>query len=158
MSGPARRLRACVGLQLRFHVRGRESISSPILSGLQAHFGRRFGCEREDAMRIPHYFALGAPGVLMATGSAPASYPIESPPAPRDIQEIDRRPAGDDQPGDGQQLSLPWQLIVYVIFMLAVIASRFIDFYTNGIPGNPIVLDWKYLLFAAIISIVAFPV
>jgi len=94
----------------------------------------------------------------MATGSAPASYPIESPPAPRDIQEIDRRPAGDDQPGDGQQLSLPWQLIVYVIFMLAVIASRFIDFYTNGIPGNPIVLDWKYLLFAAIISIVAFPV
>jgi hypothetical protein len=108
-------------------------------------------------MRIPHYFALGNPGVL-ATGSAPASYPVESPSALRRVREIDRRPVGDDEPGSGQQLSLPWQLIIYVIFMLAVIASRFIDFYTNGIPGNPIVLDWKYLLFAAIISIAAFPV
>ena len=108
-------------------------------------------------MRIPHYFALGAPGVLITTASAPASYPIESPPAPCDVKEIDRRPVRDDQPGDGQQLSLPWQLIVYLIFMLAVIASRFIDLYTSAIPGA-ILLDWKYLLFAAIISIAAFPV
>jgi|SRR5215472_5880420 len=56
-----------------------------------------------------------------------------------------------------EQLSIVRQLGDFAIFMLAVLASRFLDLYGNAIP-NPLFVDWKYLLFAGIVSLAAFPI
>ena len=56
-----------------------------------------------------------------------------------------------------QQVSLAWQITIYFILLISIAASRFFDLYRAGIPKS-FVLDWQYLLFLAIASLVAFPV
>jgi drug/metabolite transporter (DMT)-like permease len=104
----------------------------------------------ENAMTVQRYFDLGAPRVLLATASGPSFRPSPAP--------VLTAGTGNGSAIDQDRLPFTWQLIVYGIFLLAVVSSRFLDFYTSAIPGNPFVIDWKYLVFAAIISLAAFPV
>lgn len=63
------------------------------------------------------------------------------------------------EPGvpSAQQMSLKWQLVTYLILMLSIVASRFLDLYRAGVPGA-FVLDLQYLAFVSIASLLAFPV
>jgi hypothetical protein len=56
-----------------------------------------------------------------------------------------------------QQLSLSWQFATFGTLLLAIVASRYLDLYQNNVVGWNTV-DWGYLLFAAIVSLLVFPV
>jgi len=56
------------------------------------------------------------------------------------------------------QLSPARQVLDFMIFLLAVLASRFLDLYRHAVAGNPLSVDGSYLLFAVIVSLAAFPV
>jgi len=66
-------------------------------------------------------------------------------------------PAGSPAPGTEGGLNLGWQVGTYLILLLAILASRFLDLYRAGVPGE-FQLDWAYLLFIGIVSLLAFPV
>lgn len=53
--------------------------------------------------------------------------------------------------------SIGWQVLIYATLMLSVLASRFIDYYRAAVSWS-LVQDWRYLLFAAIVSLLAFPI
>jgi hypothetical protein len=48
-------------------------------------------------------------------------------------------------------------MIIFVTLTLSIIASRFIDYYRAAISWSPF-RDWQYLLFALIVSLLAFPI
>ncbi len=100
-------------------------------------------------MTVQNYLNLGVPKILMAAASEP---PFSADSVPALTQ------TGNGTTSDSKNLPLLWQLLVYGIFLIAVVASRYLDFYTSASPGNVFALDWKYLLFAAIVSLAAFPV
>jgi hypothetical protein len=53
--------------------------------------------------------------------------------------------------------SAAWQIIMFSTLTLSIVASRFIDYYRAAIPWSPF-RDWQYLLFALIVSLMAFPI
>lgn len=55
------------------------------------------------------------------------------------------------------QLTLAWQILIYAVVLASILSSRFLDMIRNGVPGQFFV-DWKYLLFVAIVSLQVFPV
>ena len=55
------------------------------------------------------------------------------------------------------QTSMMQQLVDFTVFLVAVLASRFLDLYAIAV-ANPLLVDWKYLLFALIVSLAAFPI
>ncbi len=101
-------------------------------------------------MTVQNYLNLGVPKILMAAASEP---PFNADSVPALTTET-----GNGSSSESKNLPITWQLLIYGIFLVAVVASRYIDFYTSAIPGNVFVLDWKYLVFAAIVSLAAFPV
>ena len=54
-------------------------------------------------------------------------------------------------------MSLKWQIATYFILLLSIVASHFLDLYRVGAQAT-LGLDWRYLLFIAIASLLAFPV
>ncbi len=101
-------------------------------------------------MTVQNYLNLGVPKILMAAASGPS---YNSNPGPTLTTQT-----ANGSPTDSKNLPISWQFLIYGIFLAAVIASRFIDFYTSAIPGNVFVIDRQYLIFAAIVSLAAFPV
>jgi len=65
-----------------------------------------------------------------------------------------------DGAGVQTDMSLKWQIVVLVTFMLAVLASHFLDSYMAGVHPGGVFADWswRYMLFAAIITFTAFPI
>lgn len=55
------------------------------------------------------------------------------------------------------QISVAWQIATYCILLLSILASRFLDLYRAGVAYS-LELDWSYLLFIAIVSLLAFPI
>src|ERR1041385_2950074 len=61
---------------------------------------------------------------------------------------------------DGSKMQKPstaWQIIMFTTLTLSIVASRFIDYYRAAISWSPL-RDWQYLLFALIVSLMAFPI
>lgn len=54
------------------------------------------------------------------------------------------------------EISIGTQVVMFATLALSVVASRFIDYYRAGLSWNP-VQDWQYLLFALIVSFMAYP-
>ena len=95
-------------------------------------------------MNIRRYFDLsepvtfGVPRLPPPTMKVPQKAPLSPPPPSR-------------------QLTLGWQIATYCILLIAILASRFLDLYRAGVAST-LQLDWGYLLFMAIASLLAFPV
>jgi hypothetical protein len=66
--------------------------------------------------------------------------------------EEDRPQGAVEMPGP----SIGWQMIMIATLTLSIIASRFIDYYRAAVNWNPF-NDWRYLLFALIVSLITFP-
>ena len=60
-------------------------------------------------------------------------------------------------PTPDQPMTLAWQIATYLILLLSIVASRYLDLYRAGVASS-FTLDWAYLLFAAVVSLLAFPV
>jgi|SRR5215831_17389573 len=60
----------------------------------------------------------------------------------------------------GKDMSVGWQMVILCTFMLAVLASHFLDSYMAGLHQGGAFADWswRYLLFAAIVTFTAFPI
>ncbi len=95
-------------------------------------------------MNIRRYFDL----------SQPATFREPVPPAPKIAAA-----AATIEPtvAPAQQMGLKWQIATYVILLLSIVASRFLDLYRIG-RSTAFGLDWQYLSFVAIASLLAFPV
>lgn len=92
------------------------------------------------------------PGVQLATGLVGAACAAPQP-----------SPTLTEQSGgvaERNQLSVKWQIVVLVTFMVAVLASHFLDSYMAGGHTGDFYADWswRYLLFAAIVTFTSFPV
>jgi magnesium-transporting ATPase (P-type) len=92
-------------------------------------------------------------GDHLSLGEAVAGTAPESGTEPTLSQEGIRR-AGV---GDGRNVSMGWQIIIFATLTLSIIASRFIDYYRAAIFWSPF-RDWQYLFFALIVSLLAFPI
>lgn len=101
-------------------------------------------------MKIHDSYSSGKPDVLMAAGSAHAPYPTPARPSPGESA------VGARDARRNPELSLAWQIMVYVTLMASILASRFVDFFRAAVPWSPFE-DWKYIIFAAIVSLLAFP-
>jgi hypothetical protein len=55
------------------------------------------------------------------------------------------------------QLPLAWQIATYVVLATSIVASRFLDLYRAG-AVDTFSLDWRYMVFLGISSLLAFPV
>ena len=55
------------------------------------------------------------------------------------------------------QMTVAWQITVYGVLLLSIMSSRYLDLYRAGL-ADQFVLDWGYLLFISIVSLLAFPV
>jgi hypothetical protein len=55
-----------------------------------------------------------------------------------------------------EESSLGAQLGIFATLTLSIIASRFVDYYRAAVSWSPL-QDWHYLLFALIVSFMAFP-
>jgi len=107
-------------------------------------------------MNILDYFDLNRPA-LGETKSAPVVVtpsPIAAP-MPGGQPGAAAAVAASGAPAV-QQLSLAWQIVTYVVLLLSILCSRFLDLYRVG-ATDQFTLDWKYLLFMAIVSLLAFP-
>ncbi len=60
-------------------------------------------------------------------------------------------------PSNSTELTLVWQLVIYLLLILSIFSSRFLDLYRAGVLDQ-FRLDGPYLLFTAIASLLAFPV
>ena len=60
-------------------------------------------------------------------------------------------------PAGRQNPSIAWQFVIFTTLAFSIVASRFIDYYRAATPWNPL-HDWQYLLFALIVSLLAFPI
>ena len=67
------------------------------------------------------------------------------------------RPRSGDPVSAPIQLSLPWQIATYLVLAASIVASRFLDLYRAG-ALDTFSLDWRYMVFLAITSLLAFPV
>src|SRR5262249_35363924 len=56
-----------------------------------------------------------------------------------------------------QKLTPGWQALIYCTLMASVLASRYIDLWRVGM-ADKFALNWGYLLFTAVVALVAFPV
>jgi hypothetical protein len=56
-----------------------------------------------------------------------------------------------------QAVSAAWQAAMYLVLVLSILASRFLDLYRAGVADR-FGVDWKYLLFVAIVALLVFPV
>lgn len=65
-----------------------------------------------------------------------------------------------EQTSGGRDVSVKWQLAVLGTFMLAVLASHFLDSYMAGVHQGGAFADWswRYMLFAAIVTFTSFPI
>jgi len=95
---------------------------------------------------------LGSSQGVALTAAGPAVAP----------SEITRKPARRGQNSragseEAQKPSVKWQVLIFMTLILSVIASRFIDYYRAAVSWS-LVKDWQYLLFAAIVSLLAFPI
>lgn len=63
---------------------------------------------------------------------------------------------GKNGSGEAQGPSVKWQIVIFMTLILSVVASRFIDYYRAAVSWS-LFTDWQYLLFAAIVSLLAFP-
>lgn len=97
-------------------------------------------------MNVRGYFDLSKPATFQNPEPSP---PKASAPIPG---AITGQPAAA-----AQQMSVKWQIATYLILLLSILASRFLDLYRIGIPET-FVLNWQYLSFMAIASLLAFPV
>ncbi len=103
-------------------------------------------------MTLNDYFNLSKP----ILGEAPGSPAAGASPAPAATPAA--ATAAAPAPAlEREQLSLVWQIAVYGVLVLSILSSRFLDLYRAGVV-NQFVLDWQYLLFMAIASLLAFPV
>lgn len=59
-----------------------------------------------------------------------------------------------------KELSVTWQIVVLITFLLAVLASHFLDSYMAGAYQGGVFADWswRYLLLAAIVTVAAYPI
>lgn len=93
-------------------------------------------------MNIRQYFDLSEPVTLRTpkvarpTSGAPRSAPTASSSAP---------------------ITLVWQIVIYLLLVLSIVASRFLDLYRAGVASS-FALDLRYLMFIGIVSLLAFPV
>jgi hypothetical protein len=55
------------------------------------------------------------------------------------------------------QLPVGWQIATYLVLATSIVASRFLDLYRAGAVDS-FSLDWRYLVFLGISSLLAFPV
>lgn len=55
------------------------------------------------------------------------------------------------------QLTLAWQIATYLVLVASIVASRFLDLYRAGALDS-FSLDWAYLVFLGISSLLAFPI
>ncbi len=94
-------------------------------------------------MNVLGYFDLSKP----ATFSNPA--PSRATPAEAET--------GQPSVSASQPMSIKWQMATYMILLSSILASRFLDLYRAGVASK-FVVDWQYLLFLAIASLLAFPV
>ncbi|MFB3922927.1 MAG: hypothetical protein ACE145_14475 [Terriglobia bacterium] len=60
-------------------------------------------------------------------------------------------------PAAATELTVAWQVAIYLILILSIFASRFLDLYRAGVMGE-FTVDGPYLLFTAIASLLAFPI
>ena len=56
-----------------------------------------------------------------------------------------------------EERSLGAQVSMFTTLMVSVIASRYVDYYRAAVSWSPL-HDWHYLLFALIVSFMAFPI
>lgn len=54
------------------------------------------------------------------------------------------------------KLTLKWQLITYVVLVLSIMASRYLDLFRAGVASS-FRVDVPYLIFIAIASLLVFP-
>ncbi len=61
---------------------------------------------------------------------------------------------------EGRQMPLKWQLVVLITFLAGVLASHFLAAYQAAVSPAAVFADWswRYWLFAAIVTLAAFPV
>jgi len=95
-------------------------------------------------MNIRRYFDLSQPATFRS-----AAPPLAAPAAEGAAIAAAELPAA--------QMSLEWQIATYLILLISIVASRFLDLYRVGVPAK-FGLDWQYLSFIAIASLLAFPV
>ncbi len=94
---------------------------------------------------------VSAPSAAVAAdGTAAIAIPV--PPAPAAPAET-----LPQSPSDSTELTLAWQLVIYLLLVLSIFSSRFLDLYRAGVLDQ-FRLDGPYLLFTAIASLLAFPV
>ena len=62
-----------------------------------------------------------------------------------------------DEQSVSKDMPLQWQLVVMIMFMVGVLASHYLEFYMAGSPGRLVDWSWRYLLFAGIVTLAAFP-
>jgi hypothetical protein len=55
------------------------------------------------------------------------------------------------------RMTVAWQILVYGVLVASIMSSRYLDLYRAGL-ADQFVLDWRYLLFMSIVSLLAFPV
>ena len=96
-----------------------------------------FDLSKTATLKLP---VLSAPQPVSVGGgaaAAPALAPAPPPPAQA-------------------PLSMKWQVTVYSILLVSILSSRFLDLYRAGALAQWKV-DWPYLVFMAIASMLAFP-
>ncbi len=92
-------------------------------------------------MRIQNYFDLSQPVNFRKLQTRPAS--VDARPSPPEAELM-------------PQLSIAWQIGLYLLVMASILAGRFMDLYRAGVAGD-FALDWRYLLFVVLVSTVVFP-
>lgn len=95
-------------------------------------------------MKASNHLSLGQTVTAMAPESGAAPALSQGATRRRGVRNDLKAPAG-------------WQMIIFVTLTLSIIASRFIDYYRAAISWSPF-RDWQYLLFALIVSLLAFPI
>ena len=108
-------------------------------------------------MSVRSYFDLSQP-VSVGSAERPAHRAASAPgaahrPAATAVATMVAPPPA----APAQQMSIKWQVATYLILLVSILASRFIDLFRAGVAAS-FALDWRYLLFVGIASLLAFPV
>ena len=100
-------------------------------------------------MKIKNHLRSGGVAMSMAIGS-PA---VPSAAVPKPAHGGSNRTCSRQS----QKPSIKWQIVTFATLTLSIIASRFIDYYRAAVSWS-VIKDWQYLLFAVIVSLLAFPI